>query len=239
MHGLRYETTVSGRWRFFSRLSSPSRCARPPETALPQKRRVPNRGNGRCRVAVEASLAGLRAAGFVLQAMPLVCALSRAERVAAPESHLGALAATAHTASIPPLGRIRFQRRLQRHPSRAYSERPRSRGDRDVSPSFLPPLVTAPSCSPAGFAHPTSIVRGWLRAPASHTRDRRRDHRPDGRDPRRPDAQDLHRPARTTTATSVHSPEPLRELPSSRRTAPTRAARTRRCRTASRTRASR
>ena len=52
-------------------------------------------------------------------------------------------------------------------------------------------------------AHPTSIVRGSLRAPASYTRHCRRDRCLYGRDLRRSDAQDLHRPARTTTATSA------------------------------------
>jgi hypothetical protein len=55
--------------------------------------------------------------------MPLVRAPPRAERISAPESHLGALAAAARTESIPPLGWIRFQRRLRLHSSRAYSEK--------------------------------------------------------------------------------------------------------------------
>ena len=66
-----------------------------------------------------------------------------------------------------------------------------------------PGASSGPSCFMAGFAHPTSIVRGSLRAPASYTRHRRRDRRPYGRDLRRSNAQDLPRPARTTTATSA------------------------------------
>jgi len=66
---------------------------------------------------------GLRLAGLVSQAVPFVGALPRAEGIAAPESHLGAVAATTHTASIPPRGRIRFQRWLRLHSSRAYRER--------------------------------------------------------------------------------------------------------------------
>ena len=71
-------------------------------------------------------LGRLRPAGLVRLAMPLLGALAGAKRIAAPESHLRALAATARTASIRPCGRIRFQRWLRLHSSRAYSEPPRA-----------------------------------------------------------------------------------------------------------------